>query len=123
MSKGKPNVGARPVEDNLSIDTIHHLLSARRRRYVLYYLYLYENPVRLPDVADRVTEWERNDPDLEDRLHAYNELYHAHIPKLADAAVVIYYQKDDMIELAQNAAQLRPHLEQAAEADLDAMDI
>lgn len=59
---------------------------------------------------------------LNERLRTYNELYHSHVPKLVDADVVAYSQSEDMVELARNAAQLRPYLERAAEADLDEYD-
>lgn len=122
MSKSKQNAHNRPIDEKLPLDTIHHLLSAHRRRYSLYCLYLYENPVRLPDMAEQVTKWEQSELNLEDRLRTYNDLYHCHIPKLADAAVVAYCQDEDTVELAENAAQLRPNLEQAAETDLKGMD-
>lgn len=118
--------GERPdADDRLSPDVIHDLLTARRRRYTLYCLSLYANPMWLPDVAEQVAEWEHDAPGddlLDERLRTYNDLYHTHVPKLADADVVAYSQSEDMVELARNAAQLRPHLERAAEADLDAND-
>lgn len=120
MSKRKPAVDAGPTDAELTLDTVHQLLSARRRRYALYCLYLYENPVRLADVADRVTEWEQDGTSVpEDRLRMYTNLYHVHVPKLDDAGVVAYQQDEDVVELAANAARLRPHLEQTAETDLD----
>jgi hypothetical protein len=110
------------TDDRLSLDTILNLLAARRRRYVLYSLYLYANPMRLPDVAEQVTEWEHDVPGdelLEERLRTYNHLYHTHIPKLASADVVAYSQAEDMIELGRNAVHLRPHLERTADEDLE----
>jgi hypothetical protein len=110
------------TNDRLSLDTILNLLAARRRRYVLYSLYLYANPMRLPDVAEQVTEWEHDAPGdelLEERLRAYNHLYHADIPKLANADVVAYSQAEDMVELGCNAVHLRPHLERTADDDLE----
>lgn len=105
------------------LDVVHDLLAVRRRRYVLYCLYLYANPMRLPDVADQVIEWEhgvQGDELLDERLRAYNDLYHTHVPKLANFDVVRYSQSEDMLELDRNAATLRPYLERAAEADLSA---
>jgi hypothetical protein len=112
-----PAAGTRP-----SLDTVHRLLASRRRRYTLYCLYLYANPIRLPDVADQVTEWERGRPAeelLDERLHTYNDLYHTHVPRLADADVVAYGQAEDVVELSRNAPRIRPYLERAAETDLD----
>jgi hypothetical protein len=123
MSKSKSGVSSRPTAEKLSIDTVYRLLAARRRRYALYCLYRYENPVRLPDVADHITEWETTDAQLpEESMRTYNDLYHCHIPKLADAAIVSYYQSGDVVSLDRNAVQLRPYLEQAAEMDLTTID-
>lgn len=116
----------RMGESPLSLDTVHDLLAARRRRYMLYCLYLYANPMRLPDVAEQVTTWEHGTPSesmLDERLRTYNDLYHTHVPKLADADVVAYSQDEDMVELAPNATHVRPYLERAADRDLDGTGI
>lgn len=113
------------VPDRLSLDVVHDLLAARRRRYVLYSLYLYATPVRLPDVADRVAELEDGPPVeelTEERTRTYLDLYHTHVPKLADAGVVSYSQSGDEVELASTVSQLRPYLELTAESDLNATD-
>ncbi|MFB6301488.1 MAG: hypothetical protein ABEH78_01300 [Haloferacaceae archaeon] len=121
----RTNGEPRTITDRLSIDTIHDLLAKRRRRYTLYCLYLFANPMRLPDVADQVTEWEYGRPGeelLHERLRTYNDLYHSHVPKLDAVDVVEYSQAEDMIELAHNASRLRPYLEWEAETDLNATD-
>jgi hypothetical protein len=123
MSKSKNIVGSKPTEEKLPIDTVHNLLASRRRRYTLYCLYRYENPVRLPDVADQITAWETIDPPhFESSLQTYKDLYHCHIPKLTEAGIVSYCQPEDVVTLAKNAPQLRPYLEQAAETDLSNID-
>jgi len=109
-------------DGGLSAGLVHDLLVARRRRYLLYSLHRYANPVGLPDVADQVTEWEHGVPAaerLDERLRTYNDLYHTHVPALADADVVAYDQSEDAVELARNAAQLRPYLERTVETDLN----
>lgn len=113
------------TDESLSHDRIYSLLAVRRRRYVLYCLYLYANPIGLPDVARQVTEWEYGVPEdelFDERLEIYTSLYHCHVPKLDDADVVAYSRTEDVVELAGNATQLRPYLERAAEKDLDATD-
>lgn len=110
-------------ERHLPLDIVHDLLAERHRRYVLYCLYLYANPMRLPDIAELVTQWEHGAPGgelLDERLRTYNELYHTHIPELADSGVVAYSQSEDMLELDRNAVWLRPYLERASEIDLPA---
>lgn len=109
----------------LSTDTIYDLLADRRRRYLLYCLYRYTNPVALPRVADCVTEWELSTPADEvpdERLRVYMSLYHDHLPKLGEAGVIEYSQTDDTVALAPPADRLKPHLERTAESDLAPSD-
>lgn len=123
MLKHKNTYTADP---RLSCESIHDLLAARRRRYVLYCLHLYANPMRLRDIAGRISEWEHGAPEtelLEEHLHIYTSLYHDHVPKLTDAGVITYSQAEDMLELTPNAAQVRPHLKRTAETELAGIDI
>lgn len=113
-------------EATLPLETVHDLLAARRRRYTLYCLYMYATPMGLPDVAEQVTMWEHGVSSgelLDERLRTYNDLYHSHVPKLADADVIVYSQEEDVLDLARNAAQLRPYLERAADRDLEGTDL
>ncbi|MDS0282863.1 DUF7344 domain-containing protein [Haloarcula onubensis] len=98
------------------------LLSDRRRRYLLYCLHMYANPLRLPDIAHQVTVWERPDSPsvcLRERLETYMSLYHDHLPTLTDADVVEYEQDEDMVELGPAADRLRPSLETRLRRDID----
>lgn len=107
----------------MTIDAIYRLLSARYRRYTVYYLYRYGDASRLPLIADQIASWETTEHPLpEDSLQIYNSLYHCHIPKLAEAGIVSYSQSEDVVTLAENASQLRPYLEQAAELELTTID-
>lgn len=118
--------GHRVTDTDPSLDEIHELIASRRRRYTLYCLYLYANPMRLSDVAGRIAEWEHGAPaadSLDERLAIYTSLFHVHVPKLSEADVVAYDRSDEMIELDRNAARLRPYLERAAEVDLEETDI
>ena len=98
------------------------LLSERRRRYLLYCLHMYANPLRLPDIAHQVTVWERPDRPgvcLKARLETYMSLYYDHLPKLASADLVRYEQAEDMVELGPDADRLRPSLQARLERDID----
>jgi hypothetical protein len=108
-----------------SLDEIHTLLKSRRRRYVLYCLHRYANPLTMLDLADRVTDLEcetATEERLEKRLRVHLSLYHTHIPTLAAADVVVYSPDENMVELGPTAAKLRPHLERAVESDLNAVE-
>lgn len=95
------------------------VLGHHRRRYALQCLREYENPMALADLADEVAVREYDAPlpeiDAETVKEVYVSLYHAHIPKLADADHVLYYQGRDSVALTDHAEQfdqLRAYLEQ-----------
>lgn len=104
----------------LSPQRIQEILGARRRRYLLYCLFSYANPLYLPDAAHDVTELEnpsRNHQLLEVRLRVYMAIYHDHLPVLENAGIVVYTQDDDMIALGPNAEAVRPELERFVRTD------
>lgn len=91
------------------------ILADSRRRYLLYCLYLYSGPMKLADIADRITIWEDDADDtdyLRERLHVYNDLYHDHLPILQDAGIVDYSQTEDMVELEPRGERLERTVEQ-----------
>lgn len=98
------------------------LLAHPYRRYLLYYLHLYANPVQLADVAHQITIWETNKPAddlLKKRLRIYTALYHDHLPELIDSDIVEYNQEEDMLELGPPAAELVPAIERRFRDDVD----
>lgn len=113
-------------EDTISPDRLHNLLASRRRRYVLYCLYLYADPMGLSDVAGQIAEWENEAPEdelLDERRDILTSLHHNHIAKLADADMVTYSESEDMVELDDNAAHIRPYLELTVASDLESTEI
>lgn len=103
----------------LSVDSVFDALANRRRRYVLHCLQKYDNPMALADVADEIAVWE-NETNIseisgEEVKRVYISLYHAHVPKLADAGIVEYNQDRDMVALSENADQVEPFLKSIAE--------
>jgi len=100
---------------------VAELLSHRRRRYVLYCLYTYSNPMTLADVAELITRWESDghaDDHLRDRLRVYNDLYHDHLPALCDADLVVYSQAEDMVDLGPAGRALEPTIESRYAAEI-----
>lgn len=109
-----------------SRDRVHSLLATCRRRYFLYCLYLYANPMPLLDVAGQIAEWEHGEPEdelLDERMDVYISLYHNHVPKLVDADVVAYDRSEDVVERDRNADKLRPYLERVVATDLETHEI
>lgn len=105
----------------LSDEVVIDLLSNRRRRYLLYTLFRYSNPVPVNEIVECVTKWElptsvENIPH--ERLYVRMSLYHDHIPKCAAKGVLTYDRFEDVVELTAVAADLESHLKRACEDDL-----
>ena len=105
------------MTNDISDADLETLLDDRRRRYALYCLFRFATPMSLPTVADRVTELEYGAPAetlLDERLRVYMSLYHEHVPLLAEADIVDYHQEDDSLDLAENAASIKPQVARKA---------
>lgn len=99
--------------DALSLETLHGLLGRRRRQHVLACLNQHDE-LALADLAEEVAVRECDEPITEISedavLRIYTSLWHAHVPRLADANVVEYDQDRDVVSLGANAAQLEQYL-------------
>jgi hypothetical protein len=93
--------------DSLDQSTVHDLLSSERRRHVLSCL-ADHGRMALPDLADEIADREHDAPLSqvpEDAvLTTYLSLYHTHVPKLTEAAVVSYDQDRDIVALVDDTA-------------------
>lgn len=109
------------ARDHLSTDTVLELLAHPLRRELVDCLRAYEETLTLADVADEIAVATSDGVPLteiapETVAEIYMELYHTHIPRLADHEVVRYDQERDLVALSENADQLNPYLELAAES-------
>ncbi|MFC4987013.1 DUF7344 domain-containing protein [Saliphagus infecundisoli] len=99
---------------DLSADTILELLANRRRRYLLYALRQYDDPIELASVAERIAGWEHDIAPEEVSRNEYKSVYvssvQCHVPKLADAGVVDHNEENHSVVLAENYEQLEPYL-------------
>lgn len=89
---------------SLATDTLYSILSHERRRYALYCLQEYRNPLALADLAEEVALLEYDTPriteiDAEGVKSVYMSLYHTHLPKMAAANVLEYDQETDSVQL------------------------
>ncbi|WP_255169156.1 DUF7344 domain-containing protein [Natrononativus amylolyticus] len=98
----------------LTADTILELLANRRRRYLLYALRGYDQPIELSSLAEQVAGWEHDVPPEEVAKNEYKSVYvssvQCHVPKLADANVVNHDENNHSVILSENATQLEPYL-------------
>lgn len=82
------------MESETTQDIVFDLLSNSRRRYVLHFLRVKGETIKLTDLADQVASWEYETPieELSDRerKRAYVSLYQTHVPKLVDAEFIVH---------------------------------
>ena len=73
----------------------------------------------LADLADEVATAEHgtiiSEIPAEEVKRVYLDLYHSHVPKLAEADVVEYGQKSALVELSAGADRLAPYMKAMGE--------
>lgn len=89
--------------DGVDVDALFDVLSNSRRRFVVALLDGYSRPMAMADVATELTNWESDpsgDETTDDQVTSrYIELYHVHVPKMADEGVIVHDQDRNTIEL------------------------
>lgn len=102
------------MEMDLDTDALFEVLSDPARRFVVACLHEYANPMALADVADELAVWkydtEITDIPADEVKSIYITLYHAHIPKMADAGIVKYSQERDAVALAEIGEEISAHM-------------
>lgn len=81
-------------------------LSHRRRRSVIRALDETDAPLTLMELATTIAEWDdeaSTGDDSELVRDVYTTLYHAHVPKLADAGFVRYNKDEQKVSLSEAA--------------------
>lgn len=83
-----------------SLDAVLGVLSDQRRRYALYYLQD-QTTATLQEVAAQVATWEteRGEQAAESVQtdQVYTDFYHRHLPKLADANLIEYDPREELV--------------------------
>lgn len=94
-------------------DEVFDILSNHRRRYVIHYCKLHENPVSLSDLAEQVAAWEQDKPVTEltssERKRVYTSLQQTHLDRLAESGLISYER--DQISLSDDAQELDIYLD------------
>lgn len=114
MGDCSPTNRVVPGGESERISELLTALSDRRRRFVLYCLYEYETPMAIADVTDEIVRHEldaepTNAPEVRDRV--YTNLYHYHLPKLAEADAVVLDLDESLVRLGPTAGELEPILD------------
>ena len=104
-----------PPETVLEMEFVYEALAHPRRRYLIYSLLSYTRWT-LPELATKLVAWERDVSEEAvtdfDRDEMFVSLYHVHVPKLADLAVIEYRNGEEgVIVAAENAVQVLAALE------------
>lgn len=93
----------------IDVDVIFHILSNRRRRYVLHYLLQRSEAVELSDLASQVTAWEYQIPVEEvthkQRKRVYTALRQTHLPSMHDEGVIVYDTRTGRVEPTEATAE------------------
>ena len=115
-SSGESVAESEASSGELPLDQVFEILKNQRRREVLAYLRESETEVTLGEVAEHIAAIE-NDTTVDaisssERKRVYVGLYQCHLPKMDDMNIVSFNQNRGRIELAENAAQLEPFIEQ-----------
>lgn len=100
-------------------DTVYDLLAKDRRRRVLRHLRDVEDEaVHLEDLAETVAAAEADaSPDPDHLTAVRTSLYHAHLPKLADAGVIQFSRNPGRVSLGERADAVLSLLEDISTAD------
>ncbi|MFP8954166.1 hypothetical protein ACLI4Z_14530 [Natrialbaceae archaeon A-arb3/5] len=105
MRETESEPAALSADTTPSLDLVFDILSNRRRRYVLYYLYEQPDGVAtVEEVTNNVTTLERRSTEPNSVAHPKaqtgqirTELQHIHLPKLEDAGVLEHDQRSETV--------------------------
>ena len=104
-SSGGGSGSAGEGVEALDRETVFHILSNRRRRYVLHYLKGHGGESDLRSLSERIAAWEndREEADVtpKERKRVYTALHQSHLPRLARAGVVRYDPDRGTVELTE----------------------
>ncbi|PSP55804.1 hypothetical protein BRC82_04280 [Halobacteriales archaeon QS_1_67_19] len=99
---------------NPSREEVFDAVQNLRRRYVLYYLQRFDDPVKLGDLAEQVAAWENDTtPDAvtsNQRKSVYSALHQTHLPRLEAAGVLEYDTERSLIRATRETAGLEIQL-------------
>src|SRR6056297_583241 len=95
-----------------TLDAIFDVLSAERRRHVLYVLYRRSDDVAVEDLADAVAS-----AVGANSARVVADLYHVHLPKLAEEGIVEYDRDAGVARFDTCSDQFDRYLASAADDD------
>ena len=109
-----------PTDENERVSELLDVLANRRRRYAVHYLHTFETPMAVADVTDEIVRLEMDtEPTTvpEVRKEVYADLYHKHLPKLAEAEIVTFDTEENLVDFGPAADELKPFMKQLCDED------
>jgi len=82
--------------------TIYALLAHHRRRLILRIVQDFPSPLSIVELGEILTDCEYENATDRKRQHVLLSLYHVHLPKLTDRAVLDYDREDGTIRADSN---------------------
>jgi len=109
-------------EGEVSQDAVFEILSNRRRRYVFHYLKQQQREVYLRELAEHVAAWEYDKPrralESVETKRVKTALHQHHLPKMDDNGFLVYDQRRETVELAEEVADLEVYLDVVPNVDV-----
>jgi len=110
----QPDAGG-PSEPDISHDECFDLLSNHRRRYALRYLQQNGERATIGELSDQIAAWENGigaeEVSYDQRKRVYTSLQQVHLPRLDEADVIAYDDRQGVVETGPAAEELDIYLE------------
>jgi hypothetical protein len=110
------------TDQSVTYDECFDLLSNHRRRYTLHYLKQNGEAVTLSDLSETVAAWENGIPveelSYDERKRVYTSLQQVHLPRMDDAGVVSFDDREGVVEVGPAAEELDIYLEVVQRGDI-----
>jgi hypothetical protein len=110
------------TDQSVTYDECFDLLSNHRRRYTLHYLKQNGEAVTLSDLSETVAAWENEIPveelSYDERKRVYTSLQQVHLPRMDDAGVVSFDDREGVVEVGPAAEELDIYLEVVQRGDI-----
>lgn len=103
--------GSAPDVSDERLDTIFDVVAHPHRRFLLARLGAGDGPLSVPEAAAAIAAWEDGGAEPADARAVEVGLYHAHLPKLAEAGLVEYDAAAGTVSRGERAPEAERHLD------------
>ncbi len=121
MATSEQHVGVES-KPRLSQDVAFEMLSCRRRRYVIHCLKQTSGRIELRKLVTQVAAWENGVSTeavtYDQRMRVYTALRQSHLPKLDDADIVSFDDREGTVALTDAAAKLDVYIDVVPHEDI-----